>query len=643
MCGIAGIFVRDGCLPDRAVATAMIDRIAHRGPDRRSVVAEEHVALAAARLSIVDLSPAAAQPLTDPRGELTIVFNGEIYNFKELRAQLESSGHVFRSHSDTEVVLNAYREWGTECHRQFNGMWAFAIWDRPNRKLLLSRDRFGVKPLFVSENDAGVLFASEIKALLAAGVPASLSGEAFTRYCGGESMFEGIEPVPPGSYVEYRVDRAGSVRRTWWNTAETLVCPAKRYAERVDEFRELLMDAVRIRLRVDVTPTVTLSGGLDSSSIDACAQSLSRRGLALSATAEQPVEVRAAMVSFPGSPIDEIQFAKCVADHLGQKLESLQVNPDAFRSLVEQATWHQEGLVWNASVLAYHEFYRQLAAEGTRVVLEGHGADELLAGYANFAEDAIQQRVRSLRLPSAWSASKAAARTRNPLLGHASRSPLSKLAAGAVRAFRPPRTSANHGQHSILDRTVLTRFSETPAFAADVPGMSALKRALYGGFQSRLLPTVLRVNDRATMASGIESRAPFLDHRLVSYAFSLPDDDILGRGWTKRILRDAVQPLLPPEIVWREKKFGFLAPQPEWFRRPAVVAALEEAMADGTITRAPGIDRRKYSEAIARGKLAGFTWQLSSELWAAYSYAIWHDLFVERRAGLPTGEISAAG
>jgi asparagine synthase (glutamine-hydrolysing) len=643
MCGIAGIFVRDERTPDRSVAQRMIGSLSHRGPDRQAVQVEPHIALASARLSIVDLSPAADQPLTDASGDLTIVFNGEIYNFKEVRADLESRGHRFRSHSDTEVALLAFRQWGVECHRHFNGMWAFAIWDRKARRLLLSRDRFGVKPLYIAELAGQVLFASEIKSLIAAGVPPALASDAFNHYCGGESMFEGVEPVPSGSYIEYRIDSPQPLRRTWWNTAENLVVPPKRYADRVEAFRELLTDSVCVRLRADVTPAVTLSGGLDSSSIYASCQLLARKGLALSATDERPIDVAARMVSFPGSAIDESAFASRVAQHFGRAVERIQVNPDDFRSLVEKATWHQEGLVWNASVILYHEFYRQLAEAGTRVVIEGHGADELLAGYGNFAEDAMQQRLRSFRFLSAWSAARAVARMRNPILGHSSRSPLQKLAGAAVRAFSPRRERRlRDDPRSILDRTLLARFTPPPAFAADIPGLTPLKRALYGGFHHRLLPTVLRVNDRATMASGIESRAPFLDYRLVAFAFSVPDDDVLGDGWTKRILRDAMDPLLPREIVWREKKFGFLAPQPDWFCRPPVLAALQEAIIDGTIARASGVDRRKYAEAVARGKLAGFNWQQSTELWTAYSYAIWNDIFVTRGARSTTSVAAAA-
>jgi asparagine synthase (glutamine-hydrolysing) len=625
VCGIAGIYVRDKRVPDETTARAMIQRIGHRGPDLQAVHVEEHIALACARLSIVDLSPAADQPLTDASGQLTIVFNGEIYNFKELRAELESKGHVFRSHSDTEVALVAYREWGSECHLRFNGMWAFAIWDRPNRRLLLSRDRFGVKPLYITEVSGQLFFASEIKSLLAAGAPAALAREAFNRYCGGESMFEGIEPVPAGSTIEYRRDSASGVRRTWWKTTDHLTVTPKRYQERVEAFRELFVDAVRLRLRADVRPTVTLSGGVDSSSIFAAAQLLRSRGVALTATNEQPIEVAASLVTFPGSAIDETSFASQVAGHFGQEVGRIEIKPDDFRSLVERAIWHQEALVWNVSVLAYHEFYRQLASAGTRLVLEGHGADELLAGYGNFAEDAIQQRVRSLRLLSAWSAALAASRTRNPLLGHKERSPLFKMAGAAFRVFFPrPR---RHDAASIIDRNLLTGSTPPPPFATDVSGLTPLKNALYAGFHSQLLPAVLRVNDRATMASGVESRAPFLDFRLVCFAFSIPDDDILG-GWTKKILRDAMQPYLPQEIVWRKKKFGFLAPQPEWFRRPSVIAALNEALIDGTIARAPGVDQKRYAETLARGKLAGFGWPDSTDLWMAYSYAIWHDAFV---------------
>ena len=626
------------------MADRMIARVVHRGPDRQNVQIQEHVALACARLSIVDLSAAADQPLVDSSGDLTIVFNGEIYNYKEVRIMLEEKGHRFRSHSDTEVVLRAYQEWGVDCHQHFNGMWAFAIWDRPNRHLLLSRDRFGVKPLYVVEQSDEIFFASEIKALLAAGVPAALAADAFNSYCGGESMFAGVHPVPQGTWIRYRVDSPTPVRRTWWRTEENLVEPPPRYADRVGRFRDLFVDAVRVRLRADVLPVVTLSGGLDSSSVYAACQLLSRDGRALSATEETPLHVPAYTVTFPGSSVDEAAFATSVANHFGENVLDVHVTPDNFRALVERTTWHQEGLVWNSSVLSYHELYRQLADRGVRVVLEGHGGDELLAGYATFADDAVGQRVRALRLPSAWSAARAAARTHNAVLGHSSHSPLRAIAGAAARAMLPGRILATLRRPRISSAALIDPELATPAvpFAADLPALSPLKRALHAAFHTRVLPTILRVNDRATMAASIESRSPFLDYRLVSYAFSLPDDDVLGRGWTKRILRDSMKDVLPHAIVWREKKLPFIAPQPEWFRSPGVVAAFEEALVDGTISRTPGANARTFQQMLHHGVRNGFSWRESNALWMAYSYAIWNDIFLRSTAARTPTSFSSA-
>jgi asparagine synthase (glutamine-hydrolysing) len=626
MCGIAGIFTREAREPDPIQLRAMIDSVAHRGPDAQAVRTEPHIGLAAARLAIVDISKEADQPLTDASGELTIVFNGEIYNFKEVRSDLEQRGHRFLTHSDTEVVLNAYREWGVDCHSRFNGMWAFALWDRRKKTLLLSRDRFSVKPLYVAEAGEELFFGSEIKSLLAAGIPADLAADAFHNFCGGESMFGQIRAVSPGTWIEYAVDARQPIQRTWWNTAETLLEVPRRRKDRVEAFRELLVDAVRVRLRVDVKPAFTLSGGLDSSSLYAAYRLLKADARVRSATDDRPLDAAAFVVHFPGAAVDEGSLASKVTERYGESPIKLDVNPDDFRDLVTKVMWHQEGLVWNASVIAYHELYRQIADRGYRVVLEGHGGDELLAGYFTFADDAVKQRVRSLRIASAWSAARAASRTRNPDLGHVTPSPLRAMAGAIARAILPRGRARASDLKPMFDSGVVS-MPEDQVFAADVPGLSPLKRALYGAFHTRVLPTILRVNDRATMAASVESRSPFLDHRLVSFAFSLPDEDLLGRGWTKRILREAVEPLLPPEIVWREKKLPFIVPQPEWFRRPPVMAALREAISDGTISRAPGLNRETFAQMLMRGARNGFTWRESTLLWIAYTYAIWCELF----------------
>ncbi|HEY6844516.1 MAG TPA: asparagine synthase-related protein, partial [Thermoanaerobaculia bacterium] len=256
----------------------------------------------------------------------------------------------------------------------------------------------------------------------------------------------------------------------------------------------------------------------------------------------------------------------------------------------------------------------------------GHGGDELFAGYITFAEDALRHRIRRLRLLGAWSAARAAARTRNPVLGHSGVSALRGLAGALYHSVIPPKTPRKSFLSTMFEIDLFPEPGEQQ-FAAAIPGLSPLKRALYGAFHSRVLPTILRVSDRSTMAYSVESRSPFLDHRIVSYAFSLPDDDLIGAGWTKRILREAMSPLLPESIVWRARKLPFIVPQPEWFRQPAVLDAMRQALHDGTIARAPGLNRETFAAMLMRGAQHGFGWRDSTLMWTAYSYAIWSELF----------------
>jgi asparagine synthase (glutamine-hydrolysing) len=643
MCGIAGVFESAPLAPQPALLRRMIATLRHRGPDHEAVHAEEHLGLAHARLSIVDLRDCANQPMADVDGQLVIVLNGEIYNYKELRAELRTRGHRFLTDSDTEVVLEAYKEWGDEFLHRMNGMWALALWDRATRRLLLSRDRFGVKPLFLHEDRGRVLFASEIKALLAAGAPAEVNARTLSSivyYAGGDrdslSLFRDIESVAAGECVSLTPE--GMRRWRWWKTTDHLVEVPRRFTDRVDRYRELLTDAVRIRLRTDVPTALSLSSGLDSSSIYGVWHELLARGAATSATDEQAVSPRPFIAAFPGADIDESDEAMQLVHRYGDDAQLVHVTPDRFRQDVDEVTWHQESLVWSAAVIAYHELYRAMAQQGIRVVLEGHGSDEVLGGYPQFSRVVVSDALRHARPLRAWGGAVAYSRSRGPMHDEQSISPLRVLGRAIAQKMKGKAAPAPH----LFDRDFLGGH-EILETSDDVRELSPLKRTLHMAFHARVLPAILRVFDRASMAHGVESRAPFLDWRLVTYAFSLPDGDAIGRGWTKRIQREVMRGILPDATLWRKRKIGFALPLPQWFATPSVTAILKSGLTDGTIDGAPGVRRDAYARLLHECESHGFTWQASGALWQAWSYAVWYQRFfrygdsVTARLDTPTG------
>jgi asparagine synthase (glutamine-hydrolysing) len=600
MCGIAGIVSVGGA--DPRLARRMIDRLRHRGPDHTAVEALPNAVLAAARLAIVDPIDEANQPMWDRSRRWCAVVNGEIYNFREIRDELEVAGAEFLTRSDTEVVLEAYKRWGPRCLDRFNGMFALAVWDCEEQLLFLARDRFGVKPLFTRFDGERFFFASEMKAILATGmaveIDASVVG-AVLRYEGADrgtlAMFRGIEALPPGSYALVKPgDRPQPI--LWWRIADHQINVPARRRDRVELFRETLLDAVRLRLRTDVSNAITLSSGLDSSMIYAAYHALRREGRAEQATLGGVSALTPFVVGYPGDPIDESAAAAELARLFGDVATIVTPRPEDTETLAREVVWHQETIPWNAAVLAYHSLYKSIAATGARVVLEGHGSDEMLAGYPQFTSLAYRHALRHGRLLRAWSYRRASAGARN-------------VAADRVPAPPSP----------IFDRSM---FNAAPSVNEVVRGVSPLRAAMLRAFESQVLPTILRIFDRASMAASVESRSPFLDWRLVALVFSLPESDIVRHGRTKWIQRAAARRWLPKTVTERRGKNGFAMPHPRWFRHPSVVRMLRDALSGGMIARTAGLDARAFERTLNDEVARGFTYSGATALWQAYAYAL---------------------
>jgi asparagine synthase (glutamine-hydrolysing) len=554
---MCGIFGHVGFIESR-LAQICTDTLAHRGPDGAGLWHTPEVTFGHRRLSILDLSENAKQPMSYADERYHITFNGEIYNFLEIRAELESKGCHFHSQSDTEVVLAAFAVWGESCQQRFNGMWAFAIWDTQQRALFLSRDRFGKKPLFYSVvTNGGFAFASEMKAffpLLAEVRPNNVlvmnTRRIFTYETTDECVIEGIQRFPAGHCGWLREGKLEKSR--WWHTLDHLVPVPSLYKEQVEQFRELFLDACRLRMRSDVPLGTALSGGLDSSATISAMAHIARHGK----TPRMGESWQHAFVaSFPGTPLDETKYARMVTYHLGIDATVIEIDPLQAISDLDRYLYLFEDL-YITSPIPFMLTYGAVKAHGTTVTLDGHGADELFAGY-NFdylvaLRDAgwnIKQAYEIVGthydgLPQdAKQFAKMPSRSRFIAEYHARRIARKFLRPNNIHVSR----DAHHPKWCSLDH---------------------LNKQLYISTHETVLPTLLRNYDRYSMANGVEIRMPFMDHRIVTLAFSLPWTAKVRGGFSKAIVRDAMAPYMPQEVTYRKTKIGFNSPIVDWMKGP---------------------------------------------------------------------------
>jgi len=568
MCGIAGIWRLGGPRPsDGARLARMADTLVHRGPDDFGYlladsasgrsrlgqdVAADHdadVLLAARRLSIIDLTTDGRQPIGNETGDVFVVFNGAIHNYVELRRELEARGHVFRSRTDTEVIVHAYEEWGEACSRRFNGMWAYVIWDHRRQRLVCSRDRFGITPLYIAWRGDTFLFASEAKAILASGEVSNAPNLAYIRQFafgrvpleGRRSAFAEIAQVPAAHNLV--VTRDGSRETAYWSYTDR--SEAYDFGRPDQTFRALLDDAVRLRRRSDVPLAVLLSGGLDSSSI-----------AALLARQDGTDGLRAFTATFPGYAKDERRHAETMAAAAGMELNLVECRPGDFMADLDAATWHLDCPLSRGQILARWRVLKAVSARA-RVVLEGQGADEMLAGYPRRYRSAY---LRSeLEATTVWSAPRRLIRMLGLVKPRVSRA--------IGRASRDPRRPP--APRSGILSPEFRRLSGMPQPAtenADAGFADPLKTLLYQDHAYRHLPHLLRYGDAIGMAHSVETRLPFLDHRVVEFTLALPFDMLMRGATTKYVLRKAMAPDLPAAICGRRDKVGFETPIEEWLR-----------------------------------------------------------------------------
>lgn len=548
MCGILGAV---GLFESYKFSTAL-RQLAHRGPDGEAIWLNEegNVKLGHRRLAILDLSDSGIQPMTD--GHLTIVFNGEIFNYVELRKQLVDKGHVFKSLSDTEVILKAFREWGSKCVEKFNGMWAFALWDANLKKMFLARDRFGVKPLFYAFTNSGFVFGSEMKAI-APLLDHILLSKDFNwclnniyAYEGSEkSLIEGIQRFPAGHTGYYSVNDKNLKLQKYWETLDHLTQAPSDYECQVEEFRTIFLDAVKIRMRSDVKIGTSLSGGLDSSSVAAAMRHCSLQSGSLENL--QPDWQNAFIATFKGTYLDEQEYAEEVVNTLKLRGHFYEIDASEGIEQLDDYLWYLEEL-YLTTPIPMTNIYKAIRKSGISVTLDGHGADELLAGYGTTMFKAIQD---------------------DPFNIHS----IKEVIATYKQQF-----NINKGDFEALVDGFAGRKNMLQFYLRKMlriaPEEELVKRlgyfnaALYKEFHHFILPTLLRNYDRYSMAASVEVRMPFMDYRLVTLTFSLPWQSKLRGGYTKAILRDAIRPYLSSKIVNRKTKIGFSTPLTHWFLGP---------------------------------------------------------------------------
>ncbi|MFV1979659.1 MAG: asparagine synthase (glutamine-hydrolyzing) [Rhodothermia bacterium] len=579
MCGISGILTLDGGDTSEREVVAMTKSLAHRGPDGEGIHVAGPIGLGHRRLAVLDLEETGNQPMSFAGGRYWITYNGEIYNFLELRSALKGLGHCFRGNSDTEVILAAYVQWGEECQLRFNGMWALAIWDAEERRLFLSRDRFGVKPLFYFFDGRRLAFASEMKAFLPLpwfpvafdppAVTCSLAnpyGLEPTEHC----LLKGLKRLKAG--YSLTISHGGEPRISrWWRTADHLEDPPSSFELQVEGFRERFQDAVQLRMRSDIPLACSLSGGLDSSSIVGAMMDIPESARVSSSRTDQPVT--AFIASFPGTTHDEVDFAREVAGRAGIAKRVFDVEPSVLPGIFDTFVFQCEEI--QSPNLGPWMLYRELSDAGIRVSLEGHGGDELLAGYVNQVQFALNSALQPL--PNLRRAAELTSILRR-MTGSGEGPTTWRDWAQAGRRYAAlvkGQVAERVRNNGVQDPAAMFRWIRVPplkenpcAVTHENVGHSPVTEFLFADFHERTIPGILRDFDRYSMAHGVEVRSPFLDWRVVCYCFSLPSTSVLGGGFTKRILREAMRGRLPEAVRTRSLKIPFKSPMSEWWDGP---------------------------------------------------------------------------
>jgi len=631
MCGINGIALstKSGSHVKREVVERMRDVMTHRGPDDAGIFIDGQVGLGHRRLSIVDVA-AGHQPMTNEDGSLQITYNGEIYNHADFRTELEQRGHVYRTHCDTETILHLYEEHGSDCVKLLRGMFAFAIWDRKSRELFIARDRLGVKPLYYAQTEDGSLyFASEIKALLRTGelkpeinfaaLPDYLANHATS---GEATLYGRVKRLLPGHTLVWRDGRI-EIKKYWdvsFSKVEGQKLSEKDY---IAEWSNLFRASVRLRLMADVPLGMFLSGGIDSSAIAAV----------MSGMVDEPIQTFS--VAFAEREANELAYARIVSQAFKTNHREITVSPDEFFEALPKLVWHEdEPLAHPSSVALY--FVSRLASQHVKVVLTGEGSDELLAGYGRYRRTILNLSLGKHYRNFTPAVLRSAVRTGIAGL------PASRGRQQLLRSFLSVQPDIERiyfdnfavfplsMQSNLLSSSTLERIGAIDPYAGVRAALEAtdakslLDRLLYADIKTYLHELLMK-QDQMSMAASIESRVPFLDHKLVEFTCTLPERMKLRGRTTKYILRESMKGILPEAILSRPK-MGFPVPIASWFRG-ACRSIIDEYVLSERATARGIFNSDTVRELVARHQLGRENHE--ERLWALVNFEIWQRQFFD--------------
>jgi asparagine synthase (glutamine-hydrolysing) len=636
MCGIAGILSFDERPVFASDLRGMCDAISHRGPDDDGFYVARGVGLGMRRLSIIDLSTG-TQPVHNEDGTVWVVFNGEIYNYRELRERLLARGHRFYTETDTEVIVHLYEDRGALCVEDLRGMFAFAVWDDRRRRLLVARDRLGVKPLYYAEVDGRLVFASELKSLLQLPeVPRELNWESvshlftFLSTPPRESILQGIHKLEPGHFLMASPQDGLRVQRYW----KVHFRPdASRTEEQLaEELRERVTESVRLRMISDVPVGAFLSGGIDSSAVVA----------AMSRLSQEPV--RTFSIGFAEEDYDELRYARLVAQRFGTEHHERVLEPDAL-SVLEELTWYLDEPFGDSSAIPTY-FVSQLAAEHVKVVLSGDGGDELFAGYDRYRVFARERRQEWIP-----PAARKVVGTMASLLpeGARGRNWLGHFALSGLARYLDSATLFRHEQQRRLFRPEvyahMAHYDPWQVLADRLPArrLDWLSTLQHLDLEGYLPLDILTKVDRMSMAHSIEAREPLLDHKLVEFAASVPPELLLRGETGKYLFKRAMRGVLPDSIIDRPKR-GFAIPLGRWFRGRLAGFVRERLLDPGS--RAREVFEPAYLEQLLKRHESGR--ELDLHLWTLISFELWCRRFlpagtlVPRRTEMPVAALGTA-
>jgi asparagine synthase (glutamine-hydrolysing) len=634
MCGIAAMIAVGGGRADAQVVEAMTQSIRHRGPDDAGSYVCGPVGFGFRRLAILDLTPTGHQPMQSLDGRLVLMFNGEIYNYLELREELRALGHLFTSTGDAQVLLTAYQQWGPDCLSRLNGMWAFLIYDAREGKIFGSRDRFGVKPLYRYRSGDFVFFASEIKAILVTKhYRTQLRWDHIARCVleppldqldlGDDTFFAGIEQVPAGAAFELYLDGRS---REWrfWRIADRVASTPVDAAPAV--LRAVFEDAVRVRMRSDVPVSISLSGGLDSTAIICVVSELrNRKG---STGYDEALQA----FSYLAPEFDERRYIEDTTKWTGAVCHEVDVDPRRLWDSMERVLWYQDEPVHAVNALVGFEIFGLAAREGLKVMLHGAGSDECLGGYFSYFWDYWFTLLVAGRTEEARSQIAAYCRTHGGEPATMHRRLIRRLWEFKLAALPGYRSLARERHRRKLRRTgwftrEITEALPVPAQRDAAAAGDHLAVALRTSMERTPLPYYLRLDDRNSMAHSIELRCPFLDYRVVNLAFSLPAEWKVRGPWNKYVLREAMRGRIPESVRTRPDKMGFPVPLGQWVSGP-LYSTLQDMLSSQEMRQRGIYHVRAIQRDLERHK-AGLD-DISERLFAVAQLERW---FRRRRAG----------